>query len=113
MGEQEINRTSPIDEILNAAKDMTDGKFNYANSVRVSVSANEATLDFYSILPSDKIPKSDPEVQRFYRILIPISVAKDLANVLMQTTSSWESLFGISLPLEPDPNKMTKDSKDE
>ncbi|MBN8620654.1 MAG: DUF3467 domain-containing protein [Anaerolineae bacterium] len=91
-------RQIDIEEILNAAIDATDNKFSYATNIRLNITNNEVTLDFYFVGVDPRNPNADPIAQRLNRIVIPVALAKNIGELLIDNTSRWEETFGVELP---------------
>ena len=88
-----------LEKVLSQAADKTEGRVTYVNNVRFNLTVNEVILDMYVTINS---PSGDgPVAQLVERIVLPISVAKDLSQIIMNSISEWEDTFGINLPLVP------------
>jgi hypothetical protein len=87
-----------IDDLLQQAQDKTNGELDYVNQVRVHVSDTEVTFDFYRVMPH-VLPASPPHVERIRRVVLPLSVAKQMGTLLTtqteEQTNGIASLFGV------------------
>jgi hypothetical protein len=92
-------REITIDDVLDKAIDATDNRVFYANNMRFAVSANEVTLDFY-FLGAPTAQKQAPEARRIARIVLPVNLSKEIAEIILDGVSTWEETFGINLPLK-------------
>lgn len=90
-----------LEDILNQAVDLTDNKVNYATNIRFYVTNNEVTLDFYYV-SSDPNNPSQPMGQRLNRIVIPLGLAKNIGQLLVNGMNEWEANFGVNLPFSID-----------
>lgn len=98
MNERIENPPLSIDDILNRAVDLTDSRTTYVNHIRFSIGVNEVTVDLYTVGPNPQDPSQLPLAQRVYRFAMPISAAKEMADLLLQGVARWEGTFGITLP---------------
>jgi len=89
-------------DILSEAIDTTENKFAYANNVQLYFGANEVTLDLYYLGPNNKPNAPTLQAQRLHRAVLPVAVAKEMAELLLNGIAKWEADFGITLPLEPE-----------
>lgn len=90
-----------LDKLLNQAIDLTDNRVSYITNIRFNISNNEVTLDMYYVSPNPGDPGENPIVQRLHRIVIPLGLAKNIGELLVNAMSDWEENFGITLPIVP------------
>jgi Protein of unknown function (DUF3467) len=88
-----------IDDLLATASDLPDDRVAYANNVRVNVTLNEVTLDFYYVSPDPQNTQGKPKAKYVSRIVLPISVAKETGDLINNSMTTWEKMSGVSLPL--------------
>lgn len=100
MTDQMQDNVSELDDLLNHATDLTENKVAYISNIRFTVSATEVTMDLYAVgrNPTDI---RLAQASRIHRIIIPLSLAKDIASLLTAAVANWETTFGITLPLMP------------
>ncbi len=87
-----------LDDLLNKARDLTEGRTNYANTARVAISGAEVYIDLYSLGPDPSEPNKQT-ADRVSRIILPIGLGKVLSQLLSSVTSDWENAHGVNLPL--------------
>jgi hypothetical protein len=90
-----------VDDWLNRASDLPDERADYANNVRIHVSPTEVVMDFYLGSPNPKDPKGEPQVKHIQRMILPVTVAKEIGEILVNSILRWEEDFGVTLPLRP------------
>jgi hypothetical protein len=98
-----------VDDWLNKASDLPEDRVDYANNVRIHVSTSEVIIDFYFGSPNPKQPRGEPQVKHIQRMVLPITIAKDMGEILVNSVLRWEEDFGVTLPLHP----MRNADKDE
>jgi len=101
-----------IDDLLANATDLPAERTDYVNSLRVSTALNEMTIDFYRILPSTKRPENPPDITHVQRILIPLGVAKNFAEILSASVEGWEAKFGVMEPIDDEDDIEEIDSEE-
>lgn len=69
--------------ILSEAIDLTENKYSYANNVQLYFAPSEVTLDIYFVGPNNKPNQPAPQAQRLHRIVLPIGVAQEVAELLL------------------------------
>jgi hypothetical protein len=72
-----------LDKILNEAEDFTSGSLGYVTTLRFVVTSNEVFVDLYILEPSPTGNLS-AQAKRTHRIAMPIAIAKDFAQKLLQ-----------------------------
>lgn len=102
MSEDTSDTKVELRDVLGEALDLTDSKFTYSNSVQLYFGANEVTLDMYYLGPNTTPNNTHVTAQRLARVVLPLSVAKEMAELVLANIAKWEAAFGITLPLEPD-----------
>lgn len=90
-----------LEDLLNGAIDLTENRSIYANNVRFTIGNYEVTLDLYTIGIDPTGKTRSLQAVRTHRVLLPISVAKDVARLLLGGITEWERAFGLTLPLTP------------
>jgi hypothetical protein len=58
-------------------------RVDHANNVRINVTSNEVTLDFYQIMSDSKSVSEQPQVNHVQRIILPVEVAKEAGELLI------------------------------
>lgn len=100
MGTQQRIEQQDLDSILNSADDLTENKVTYVTNIRLNISNNEATLDLYYLSPDPQNPGGNPKAQRVQRLVMPLGLAKNIGQILVNAMTEWEDAFGITLPIE-------------
>lgn len=91
--------SASIDDILNAARDLTENRTSYINHARFTLATNEIMVDLY-VIGTDPTAPDKIQAQRVHRIAIPISTAKDLGTLLLEAVERWENTMGVDLPFQ-------------
>jgi len=101
MSEVQEDKRKDIDSILDNAESIAGDNVTYVTQTRFHVGVNEVTLDLYHTSPS--LDRSSGKVvsKHTHRLVLPLSLAKELAMSLAQGIKAWEDMMGISLPFEP------------
>lgn len=102
-----------VQKLLQDAVDLTENKWTYTNQVQLSVSANEIVLDYYFLAPNTLTPGKPPTAYKVQRLVLPISIAKEASQLILQAIERWENVFGISLPLDIESFDRLADSEAE
>lgn len=102
MGQRQQIEQQELEKILNKAVDLTDNKITYVTNIRFSISNNEATLDLFYVAKNPKNPDDELVAQRLHRVVMPLGLAKNIGQLLVNAMIGWEETFGISLPIFPD-----------
>jgi hypothetical protein len=55
----------------------------------------------FRVSPDPKNPNSQLVAHRLHRLILPLSLAKDIGQLLVKNLSNWEDTFGVTLPLTP------------
>ena len=90
-----------LDELLDESVDLTDNQNTYINNIRFRVTNNEVVLDLYFLAPDAKNHAGLPIAYRSHRIVMPIALAKNIGELLVNGVASWEDMTGITLPISP------------
>jgi hypothetical protein len=101
MTQHQTLKQEELEEILNSAIDLTENRVSYITHVRFRVSNVDITVDFFYVAPDFRDINGKPVAQRTHRIIMPLSLAKNIGELLVQATSDWEATMGVSLPLLP------------
>jgi hypothetical protein len=104
--------TTSLDQLLNHASELPPDRINYANVVRVQSGANDVVMDFFHVMPSAKPLEPQPVVQHVQRMVLPLSIAKQIGSILLDAMESWESTFGVELPFSPTVNLPSTEEED-
>jgi hypothetical protein len=90
-----------LEDILNEAIDLTNNQHSYVNNIRMRVTNNEVTIDCYFLAGDPKNPPGKPIAYRSHRLVLPLSLAKDIGQLLVNSLASWEEVTGVTLPIVP------------
>lgn len=71
----------------NVAADLLTAHVDYANNVRIHVSATEVYIDFFRTSPNPDHPGAEPIVTHIQRVALPLSVAKLTGEALVNAVS--------------------------
>jgi hypothetical protein len=77
-----------LHDIQNRAEDLTEGRAIYSNSVRFNIGANEIFMDFYFFSPTANERPANVRAQRVARLVLPIPVALDISQKLVNGLSA-------------------------
>jgi hypothetical protein len=109
MAEKQQIDSEKLEEILNAAIDLTENRSTYITNVRLRLSNSEVTLDLFYVSPDPRNPSGLPIAQRTHRLILPLSLAKNVGELLVSMANQWEEIFGITLPIMPAENTLEVD----
>lgn len=102
-----------IDDLLDAAEDATDGRVMYANNARFTIGINEVIVDLFFLASNPRDRKGLPTAKHVARFVLPLSIAKDISEKMLNGISWWEERFGVSLPLNPSDISESQTTQDD
>jgi hypothetical protein len=109
MTDQQNDNLTLLHNILNAADDVTGGTIIYANNVRFHIGLHEVTIDLYLLNPSSTGQEPSARAKHVSRFMLPIGVAKEVAQLLSNNISDWEIALGRNISLVPSEEPDTSD----
>lgn len=87
-------------QVLSDAVDMTENRYSYVNNVQIYFIGNEVVLDLYFLGPNSKPNVQSPQAQRLHRIILPVEVAKETAELLLSGIGQLEAEQRIRIPTQ-------------
>ncbi len=90
-----------VRDVLSEATNIAGSEVTYVTNVQLYFGVHEVTLDLFYLGPNAKPNVPNAQAQRLARIVLPVSVAKEVGELLLNGTSKWEDEFGITLPIQP------------
>jgi hypothetical protein len=100
MADELADKREFIRSILNDALDKTGDNYLYINNVQIYFGVSEVTLDLYYLGPTGVSATPSAKAQRLSRVVFPVAIAKEMAELVLNGILQWEDETGINLPLQ-------------
>lgn len=82
-----ISFATSIEDAMASSESVQQGLDLYSNLQRVTVTKNELVIDFFAALPA-RGKLDSPKVVHLQRVIVPIPVGLNLANIITTTTEA-------------------------